>query len=579
MLSALRPAAAPFGRPRVSPLAPVALAPMAVLAVLVAGLIWMSFQQGTVGTSAAYYTLDNYRELLVDRSLPSAVLNTAIFAICTTLVALAIGLPIAWMAERTTLPGKTAVYALMSSAVLIPGIYVAMGWTFVAHPRIGFVNAWLQDLFGAGAPVVDITSPIGMAFVQGLSYVPLTFILSVQTFAAMNPSLEEAARIHGLGMGATLRRITLPLARPGILAALIYILTIAVATFDIPAVLGMGNRVYLLSTYLYLKTQPSGTTGPEYGITAALGTFMIFFALGLTAWYSQVLRQGHRYQVITGKGYRPSPVPLGRWAIAGWALIVVYALLAEVLPLVLIAFAAFTPYLIPPSPEALGLLTTSNFQKLDVGLVLRGARNTLLLAAVVPLVVLVLAFCISWLVVRARSRARYALEFGAFLPHALPEVILAISASLFALFVLGKVVPLYGTVWLIAIVYVISRLAFATRSFNAALLQIHRELEEAAFVSGLSLLRTARRVILPILRPTVLSIWVWSAVLVYRELTVAVFLVGQESVTLPAAVWSFWAAGGRNQAAAVTLIMTAMLVPLLGLFWWFGRRSEVAAAV
>jgi iron(III) transport system permease protein len=248
------------------------------------------------------------------------------------------------------------------------------------------------------------------------------------------------------------------------------------------------------------------------------------------------------------------------------------------MPLLLIAFAAFTPFLVPPSPEAFALLGFTNFQRLDLGLVARGLRNTVLLVAVVPLVVLALAFCTSWLVVRSRNRARYALEFGAFLPHALPEVILAVSALLVALFVVGRIVPLYGSVWLIAIVYVVGRLAFATRSFNAALLQVHRELEEVAFVSGLSTLRTARRILLPILRPTVLSVWAWTAVLVYRELTVAVFLVGQESITLPAAIWSFWAAGGRNQAAAVTLLMIAVVVPLLVVFWWFARRGQVRLA-
>ncbi len=178
--------------------------------------------------------------------------------------------------ERSTLPAKSLVYALMTTGVLIPGIYIAMGWTFVAHPRIGFVNTWLQSAFGSDAPVVDLTSPIGMGLIQGLSYMPLTFILSVQTFRAMNPALEETARIHGLGAWRTARRITLPLARPGILGALIYILTIAIATFDIPAVLGTGNRVYVLSTYLYLNSQPLGASAPQYGVTAALGTVAVF---------------------------------------------------------------------------------------------------------------------------------------------------------------------------------------------------------------------------------------------------------------------------------------------------------------
>jgi len=553
----------------------VALAPMLVLTVLVVGLVWISIQQGIIGTAAAHYTLDNYAALFLDSTLPAVLVNTALFATCATLVALGIGLPVAWLVERSNLNAKAGVYALMSTGVLIPGIYVAMGWTFVAHPRIGFVNTWLQSMWGPRAPVLDLTSPIGMGLVQGLSYVPLTFILSVQTFRAMNPSLEEAARLHGLSMWSTIRRVTLPLARPGILAALIYVVTIAIATFDIPAVLGMGNRVYVLSTFLYFKTQPSGGGGPEYGITAALGTCMILVALALTGWYAQVLRQGHRYQVITGKGYRPTQLKLGRWVILAWVLILTYGLFAELLPLLMIAFAAFTPYLVPPTPEALALLGLTNFERLDMGLVLRGLRNTLLLVVVVPVVVVGLAFCISWLVVRSRRRLRYALEFGAFLPHTLPEVILAISALLVALFVVGRIVPLYGSVWLIAIVYVVGRLAFATRSFNAALLQVHRELEEAAFVSGLSVVRTVWRVLVPLLRPTLLSVWLWTAVLVYRELTVAVFLVGQESITLPAAIWSFWAAGGRNQAAAVTLVMTALLVPLVLIFWWFGRRSDI----
>jgi iron(III) transport system permease protein len=149
-------------------------------------------------------------------------------------------------------------------------------------------------------------------------------------------------------------------------------------------------------------------------------------------------------------------------------LILTYGLLAELLPLLMIAFAAFTPYLVPPTPEALALLGLTNFQRLDMGLVLRGLRNTLVLVVVVPVVVVGLAFCTSWLVVRSRRRLRYALEFGAFLPHTLPEVILAISALLVALFVVGRVVPLYGSVWLIAIVYVVGRLAFATRRFIAS---------------------------------------------------------------------------------------------------------------
>ncbi len=555
----------------------VATLPMALIAVLVAVLLWVSFQKGIIGTAAATYTLANYQTIFGDPFAYRAMLNTALFVVATTGVALVIGLPIAWLAERTDLPGKSLLYTLMTLGLLMPGIYTAMGWTFIAHPRIGFVNRWLQDLLGLPFAPINVVTPAGMGFVQGLSLAPLAFILTVRLFGAMNPALEDAGKVHGMGLGATLRRVTLPLARPGILAAVIYIATIAIATFDVPAVLGLGNRVYMLSTFVYIKANPSGAGVPEHGVTAATGVFMIGLALLLTLWYSQVLRQSHRYQVITGRGYRPTPIALGRWRFLAWGFLLGYALLADVLPLLLIAWAAFSPYLAPPSLEQLGRLSLINYQHMNWELVLRGLRNTLTLVLAVPVAVLVFAFSISWLVVRSRGRARYLLEFGAFLPHALPEVILAVGASLLALFVLRRVLPLYGSVWLIAIVYLVARLAFATRAFSASLLQLHRELEEAAFAAGLSTVRTAWRVVLPLLRPTLLAVWIWSALLVYRELTVAAFLVSQDNITLQVVVWSYWSAGGPNKAAAVTLLVTLAVTPLLALFWWFGRRSRVVA--
>ncbi len=551
----------------------LAVVPMLVIFVLVAVLIWISFQTGILGTLDATYTLNNYVELLADPFVAQVTFNTLVFTMATTAVALVIGLPIAWLTERTTLPGKGLVYATMTLGLLIPGIYTAMGWTFIAHQRIGFLNRWLVSAFGLEQGPINIATPMGMGFVQGLSLAALAFILTAQMFRAMNPSLEEAAKIHGMSYFATLRRVTLPLAFPAILAAVIYIATIGIATFDIPAIIGLGNRVYMLSTFVYLKTNPGDDEFPEHGVTAALGVMMIAVAVLLTWWYSQVLRQGHRYEVVTGKGYRPALIDLGRWGALGWTFIGLYIVASKLLPLLLIAYVAVTPYVAPPSWEMLNRASFTAFSNIDWDLVLRGLKNTVLLVTVVPSITLLLAFAISWLIVRSGSRYRYALEFGAFLPHALPEVILAIAALLMALFVLKGVVPLYGSVWLIAIVYVVSRLAFATRALNSSLLQIHKELEEAAYTAGLSAVRTSWRILVPLLRPTIMSVWIWSAILVYRELTVAVFLIGHDSMTLPAVIWSYWFSGATNLAAGVTLIMTVVLTPLILVFWWFGRRS------
>ena len=550
---------------------------MLVILVLVSILIWISFQTGILGTVDAKYTLSNYTDVFDDEIFIEAVSNTIFFSITATLVSMGIGLPIAWVTERTTLRGKSWIYVIMTLGLLIPGIYTAMGWTFLAHERIGFLNRWATQYLGFSEAPLDIATPIGMGFVQGLSLAALSFILTAQMFRAMNPSLEEAAKIHGMGFFATMRRVTLPLAMPAILAAVIYIVVIGIATFDVPAIIGLGNRVYLLSTYIFQKTNPGDEELAQHGITAALGVMMILVAVLLTWWYSSVLRKGDQYGVVTGKGYRPTLIEIGNWGYAAWGFILFYVIAAKLVPLLLIAYAAFVPYLAPPSAKMFSLMSFSGIMEaMDWSLVLRGLKNTIILVVTVPAITLLLAFSVSWLIVRSKSRGRYLLEFGAFLPHALPEVILAVAAILLALFVLKDIVPLYGSVTLIAIVYVITRISFATRAINSALLQIHKELEEAAHTAGLSAVRTSWRILVPLLRPTLMSVWIWSAILVYRELTVAVFLVGHENITLPAVIWSYWQAGATNLAAGVTLVMTALLTPLILVFWWFGRKSVMA---
>jgi iron(III) transport system permease protein len=555
----------------------LAALPMFVIVVLVGVLISISFQSGIIGTADAKFTLSNYVDLFSDPIIEEALYNTIIFSITATLVSMGIGLPIAWLTERTTMRAKSAVYAIMTLGLLIPGIYTAMGWTFLAHSRIGFLNRWAVEYFSLSEAPINIATPIGMGFVQGLSLAALAFILTAQMFRAMNPSLEEAAKIHGLGFIGTMRRVTLPLAMPAILAAVIYIVVIGIATFDVPAIIGLANRVYMISTYVFEKANPGDEEFSQHGITAALGVIMIGVALLLTWWYSTVLRQGDKYQVVTGKGYRPTLIDIRNWGKVAWTFIILYIIAAKIIPLVLIGYAAFVPYLAPPSAKMFSLMSLDGImENMDWDLVVRGLKNTVLLVLIVPAATLILAFSISWLIIRSRSRARYVLEFGAFLPHALPEVILAVAAILLSLFVLKDFVPLYGTITLIAVVYVITRISFATRAINSALLQIHKELEEAAHVSGLSEIRTSWRILVPLLRPTLMSVWIWSAILVYRELTVAVFLVGHDNITLPAVIWSYWNSGATNLAAAVTLIMTLVLTPLVLMFWWFGRKSMMS---
>jgi iron(III) transport system permease protein len=560
----------------ISPFLPMALIPMVALIAIVIVFVWVSFQTGTLGTGEAEYTTENYRSLFGDDFVLEVLENTLIFAISTTFVSLAIGLPIAWITERTTIRPKELIYAMMTTGLLVPPIFIGMGWTFIAHQRIGFVNKALMGMFGLKTGPINIESPAGMGLIEGLTLAPLAFVLSVQVFRTMNPALEEAALTSGLSFKRTLWRVTLPLARPAILAALIYIFVIGLATFDIPAVIGMSSNIFVFSTYVFTEAFPPDGL-PEYGIPAALGTAMVLVAALLTVWYVQMLRRSQRYQVITGKGYRAKEIPIGRWVIGCWIFISTYFFIGLLLPVLLVAFMAFQPYITPPTWEAFSNATLLNFREMNWEYVFRGVKNTIILMALVPPIILVFAFCISWLVIRSRSSMRYILEFGAFLPHTIPRVVVSVGALLLSLYFLRNYLPIYGTVWILVAVYVIVWLPFGTRALNSSMIQIHKELEEAAHVSGLSKGRTVQSIMFPLLRPTLFSVWIWTGMLVYREMTVAVFLVSQDNVTLPAIVWGRWTQGAPTSAAAITVMMMVALMPLLFISWRFARRSRLAA--
>ncbi len=562
-------------RVKISPLLPLALLPMVALLGIVTVFVWVSIQEGVIGTEDAVYSLENYRTLFGDEFVIEVLENTMAFAVVTTFVSLAIGLPIAWITERTTIRPKELIYAMMTTGLLVPPVFIGMGWTFIAHERIGFVNKALMALFGLESAPVNIETLSGMGLVEGLTLAPLAFVLNVQVFRTMNPALEEAAQTSGMTFGRTLWRITLPLARPAILAALIYIFVIGLATFDIPAVIGMSSGIFVFSTFVFSEAFPPDGL-PEYGIPAALGTMMVLVAIVLTLWYVQMLRRSQRYQVVTGKGYKAKQIDAGNWVYGCWAFICTYFCIGLMLPILLVCYMAFMPYITAPTLESLNLLTMMNFEQMNWEYVLRGLKNTVALMVVVPPVILVLAFCVSWLVVRSQTSARYLLEFGAFLPHTIPRVVMSVGALILALYVIQNVVPIYGTVWLLVAVYVIVWLPFGTRALNSSMIQIHKELEEAAYISGLNMIRTVRRVMIPLLRPTLFSVWIWTGLLVYREMTVAVFLISQDNVTLPAIVWGRWTMGSPNTAAAITVLMMMAFLPLLFIGWKFARRSRIS---
>ncbi len=548
----------------------------ALIVAMLLVVVWLGFRVGDMGDPTAHLALDNYRAIFADRTTYSVLGDTVSFALVTLAVSLAFGLPLAWLVERTDIKGKTAIFTLMTVGLLLPGFASAMGWLFLLHARIGLLNAWLERAFGLSGPVFDIASMAGMGWVQGLNLAPVSFIMSAAVFRAMDPALEEAAEVAGAGFWRTLWHVTLRLAAPGIVAAAIYVFTIGFAAFDVPAIIGWGARRFTFSTYLVL--QLDSTSGlPQYGMAAALSSFLIVMGVALASLYGRIQRHAHRYQVVTGKAYRPRIAALGRWAIPAWGFVAAYLLLSQIVPLVLVAWASLLPFFQLPSAAALKSVSLAQYLSLPWALARAGIANTAILMLATPTLTLALSVAFSWVVLRTRIRGRGGFDVVAFLPHAVPNIVFGVAALLIALFWLGRALPLFGTVTILLIVFVVARLSYGTRMTNSGLIQIHRELEEAALVSGAGTGGVMRRVLVPLLAPTLLYAWLWIALLVFRELTLAVVLTTRANMTLPFVVWSLWLNGGLGQASALAFLMLLMMLPLVALYWLIARRRGILA--
>jgi iron(III) transport system permease protein len=420
-----------------------------------------------------------------------------------------------------------------------------------------------------------VSTLFGMGVVQGLALAPITFIMTAIVFRQMDASLEEAAAVGGAGLVSRMFRVTLPLAWPGILAASIYVFTIGFTAFDVPAVLGYNYRIFTFSTYVFYQVNPTEAV-PAYHNVAALSVIMIGLALVMSWWYGVMQRRAPRFAVVTGKAYRPHIVKLGRYKWVAIAFIAGYFIVSQLMPVLTLAWAAGLPFLQPISLDAIESLSLDNFSRVPSDLVHDGIRNTAALMVLTPTITLCVSFAFSWVVLRSKVPGRSLFDFAAFMPHAVPNIVFSMAALLLALFVLRDILPIYGTVWILVLVYVVSRIAYATRITNSALIQVHKELEEAAQMSGAKVGDIVRQVLVPLLKPAMIYAWIWMALLTYRELTLPVLLSSNDNLPLAVVVWNMWLSGQFGDASAVAILMLVVMMPLVAFGWVFIRRSSVA---
>jgi len=483
-----------------------------------------------------------------------------IFTVSSVAVTLLFAVPLVWILMRTDIPLKKTIYVLLTVGILIPVFLRTIAWILLLSPRIGLLNKWLQQGFDLANPPLNLYSLPGMAFVQGVSFVPGAFFMLAAAYRSMDPSLEEAAYTSGVGKLRTFLKINIPITLPAIAAVMVYLFMTGLAVFEVPAIIGLPARILVLSSLIYTATTPS-TGLPNYGVAGAYGAIMLVLGLVLAFLYGRLMKQGKKYTVITGRGYRPREIALGRWKWAALVFVFFYLSIEVFIPFVVLLWASLLPYLQLPSAEALSSLTLKHYMDIPTRVGARPFINTFILMLTVPTLTMILSVLVSWVVIRTQVSFRGFLDTLAFIPHAVPGILMAVGLAYLGL-AYRDYFPLYGTIFIIVVAHTINWIAYGTRTTNSVMIQVHRELEEAGRVSGASAPRVLGKIVLPLIAAGVLNSWIWIGMLSYREVTMSLTLLTRGNVVVSTVVWQFWGSGWVPQVSAlgVILILFAMVV-------------------
>jgi iron(III) transport system permease protein len=518
------------------------------------------------GLQAGSFTIQHFLNIIDSLGDVKTLLgNSLIFSLGSAGIALIYGTTLAWLAERSDAPFRKLAYVSAYVSFAIPGIIKVVGWIMLLGPKAGMLNALGVAL--TGEAFFNIFSLSGMVLVESFLWIPIVFLLMSTPFRAMDPSLEEAATTAGSSSWQVFRRVTFPLAVPSVLAVLILTVIRSLEAFEIPALIGIPAGVEVLTTKIYLQIK--GGLIPKYGEASAYSIILIaLVALGLIPYY-RITSKTYKFTTISGKNFRPNRIALGRWRWLGASLMLVLPLL-QFLPIVAIAWSSFLPFAQVPSRKALELLTFSNYvTAVNDSSVIRSVMNSLTVSISSATVAVIITFFAAWLIVRASIKARWVLDHMAMLPLVFPGIVMGIA--ILKMYLLLPV-PVYGTIWILVLAFIARYLPYGIRFSHAALLSLHKELEEGAMASGASWFQMVRHVVVPLIMPALLAGWIYIFLITFKELSIALLLYSPGSQVVAVTIWELWENGHVGELAAFSLLITIGTVLVGSLFLSIAQR-------
>ena len=568
-----KPSPAPHTRIRPRRWIPVALQ-LAVLAVIVLCpmyfIVMGAFTDNAERESLfdfGNFTLDNFA-VFGSTTARSALMSSAAVGVGASVVALAIGCLLAFLAARTDVPGRKFVYGIGIAPLFLPALVGALAWALLAGPATGYLNLALNAV---GLPnLIDIYSFAGMIFVLGLYYAPYPFLMVHSALSLMNPDLEDAASLHGAKLSQMLRKVTFPLVMPAVIGSGILVFALTVENFPVAQVIGVPGGVDTLPTLIYRLMNASPARSNDAAAVAVVLTVLLVVVIGV----QQKAMNRKDYTTVTGKGVRARRVPLRGWRIPAAAFAWLYFTLAVLLPVAALVVAALqtSPYVANIGqllrPGALSLwgmgetLQSNEFHQVVINSVIVGVATAAIGTA--------LCFALAYTRYRTKAPGRKLLEYVAMLPLAVPAIVFGLGLLWTWL---ALPIPIYGTLAVLVIAFVAVFIPQGYRGVSASIVQLDKDLEDSAVMLGARRHRAITFVTAPLLRVGLSSTFLLLMMLSMRELTAALFLFTSDTRLLSIAIFDAYDNGSFQSAAELSLLYCVVIAVLAVLARRLGSKE------
>lgn len=533
--------------------AAIALAAAALIGIALAPAVLQSLLDKPLYYDDAAFTLDNFRRLVLDPEIRRTFATTALFCAVVVGFSMTVGTALAILVGRTDLPGRGWLLSVLLWPLFISPQVIGFGAVLSYGPS-GFVTGIAADLLGVRRPW-NLYSVVGIGLVTGIAIAPMTMLYCIGAARQQDPNHDAAARVAGAGPGRILRRINLPLMRPALIFALIMNIVSALEALAIPLILGNPAGIRLLTSLIYDLSVSRGT--PNYGLVAALAIALMALVALLFVLQRALLSRGHRFVSLGTRAGLLRPLPLGRWRWPLFALVLLYVLAAIGALVGAVAMRSVTEVLTPDIP-ILEVLTWENYAAIvSVDVYVRAIRNTLLLAVLGAALGTALIAAVALVAQRSDFPLRRALDAVAQLPRVIPGMIVGLGVFYASVYLPGAGL-LRNTIGLLLVAYLIRFLSSGYGIVSPALLQISGDFDRAARAAGAGWTTTARRIVLPLARPALLSCFILLMVLIIKEYTSAVFMMAPGAEVIGSTMLALWMQGQTGPVAALAMLQIGM---------------------